>query len=855
MTSSGSLPKTSPPETSYPFWALPASRLIEELQSDEAGLTSAEARRRLKRYGYNRLRAGPERSAFRLFLDQFKSPILLILFGAVGLSMFLRDRADALIILAIILVSGLLTYRQEKGARDTVRRLLTTVQVSVSVLRDGSAQDIPFAETVPGDVVLLAAGGIVPGDSLILDSKDLFVDEAALTGESFPVEKAPGLLPQDTPLARRTNTLMMGTHVVSGTAKALLVHTGKRTEFGRISEKLRLRPPETEFERGIRRFGYFLMEVTMVLLLIIFALNVFLAKPILDSFLFALALAVGLTPQLLPAIISINLAHGASRMAARRVVVKRLEAIENFGSMTVLCSDKTGTLTEGSVQLHSAEDIRGGQSEKILFLAACNAHFETGFANPLDLALLSHRPQDFSGYSKLDEIPYDFIRKRLSVLLSREGRSLLLTKGALTSVLDVCRTAETPEGSLLPLEAVRGDILQRYEALSAKGLRCVGLARREMGESRTVTVSDETEMSFLGLLSFVDPVKPGSAQAIAGLRDIGVQLKIITGDNALVAGEISRRVGVESPKIVTGPELRRLSDEALFQVAGRTDVFAEVEPNQKERLILALKKGGQVVGFLGDGINDAPALHAADVGISVDNAVDVAKAAADIVLLEKDLAVLQEGIREGRLTFANTLKYVFMATSANFGNMFSMAGASLFLPFLPLLPKQILLVNFLTDIPEMTIASDSVDPEIPLRPRRWDFGFIRNFMIIFGPLSSLFDFLTFAVLLLLLRADAALFRTGWFVESVVSASLIVLVVRTRRLFIRSRPGRALTLATLLVALVTVALPYTPLASLLGFTRLTWTFFPALGLVLGLYIASAEAAKYVFYRRIIRKEAS
>ncbi len=584
----------------------------------------------------------------------------------------------------------------------------------------------------------------------------------------------------------------------------------------------------------------------MLLIFAIFAINVFLQRPVLESFIFSLALAVGLTPQLLPAIISINLAQGAKRMAARKVIVKQLSAIENFGSMNVLCSDKTGTITEGIVRVHSAVGIDGSPSQKTLEHAYLNACFEKGYTSPIDEALKAACTMDRSKYRVLDEIPYDFVRKRLSVLLAGGTRNILITKGAMDKVLETSVSAELPDGKVVPIEDVTERIQSLYRELSSKGYRTLGVAYKDEGGKETITRDEETAMTFLGIIVLYDPLKTGIAGAVDKLKQRGVSLKIFTGDNRLVAANISAELGLRT-SIITGPEMYHMGDDALWIRVNDVDVFAEVEPNQKERIIHVLKKAGNVVGYMGDGINDAPALHVADVGISVDSAVDVAKDAAAIVLMEKDLNVLIDGVEEGRVTFANTLKYVFMATSANFGNMFSMAGASLVLSFLPLLPKQILLTNLLTDLPEMTIATDSIDRELVEKPRRWDLDFIRKFMITFGLVSSVFDFLTFGVLLLLLNASEMQFRTGWFMESVISASFIVLVIRTRRPFYRSRPGKYLVMATVFVGLLVILLPYSPIAGLLGFTPLPPVFLAALAIIMVAYIAMAELAKTIFYR--------
>jgi P-type Mg2+ transporter len=832
-----------------PFWSIPSLELLQQLQTAPQGLTSDEAQQRLLRYGSNLLKPKKKSDALTLLLAQFKSPIILILIFAAGLSLFLHNPIDATIILVIVLVSGFLGFWQERGAANAVEKLYAIVQIKTTVVRNGDSEEVPIEEVVPGDIVFIKASDVVPGDCLLLESKDLFVDEATLTGETYPVEKSIGVLPPDTPLSQRTNSLFMGTHVVSGSARAVVIRTGTETEFGRVSERLKLRPPETEFEHGVRRFGYLLMEITLVLIIAVFAINVYFARPVLESFLFALALAVGLTPTLLPAIISVNLAHGAKRMALHKVIVKRLASIENFGSMNVLCSDKTGTLTEGVVKLHSALTVDGHESEKVLLYAFLNASYETGFMNSIDEAIRKYRPFDLSGYQKLDEVPYDFIRKRLSLLISKGDMHLMVTKGALSNVLAACSSAEIAEGRIVDIATVKEQVQQRFEEFSRKGFRTLGIAYKDVGSETVIRREQEAGMTFLGFLLLFDPPKPGIIETIQELKHLGVSLKIITGDNRLLAANVSQQVELLNPHIFTGGDLHQMSDEALLKRVKEVDVFAEVEPNHKERIILALKKAGHVVGYMGDGINDASALHTADVGISVDTAVDVAKEAADIVLLEKDLAVLVQGVREGRRTFANTLKYVFMATSANFGNMFSMAGASLFLSFLPLLPKQILLTNLLTDFPEMTIATDSVDRELVEKPRRWNIQFIRNFMLTFGILSSVFDYLTFGVLLLLLHATTDQFRTGWFLESVISASVTVLVIRTRKAFFRSKPGKYLLIATLLIVVVTVLFPFTPLAELLGFQPLPMTILLVIGIIVVLYIIAAEITKRSFYKRV------
>lgn len=829
------------------FWSLPTDDVLKKLDATPNGLSGSEAASRLRSYGANTLKSKGGTTPFMLLINQFKSPIIIILLIACILSFSLSDPTDAIIILAIVLASGLLGFWQEKGASDAIKKLLAIVMIKADVLRDGKQIQIPTEEVVPGDIIVLNAGDAIPADGLIIESKDLFVDEASLTGETFPAEKKEGVTAADAQISHRDNMLFMGTHVVSGTAKAVIVSTGLNTEFGKISDRLKSTPPLTDFERGIKRFGYLLMEITMILVVIIFATNVFLHKPVLDSFLFSMALAVGLTPQLLPAIISINLSHGAKKMAQEKVIVKRLSSIENFGSMNVFCSDKTGTITAGVVTFKAANTIDDKESDKVFLYAYLNSVLESGFVNPIDEAIRNFKKVDNSSYKKIDEVPYDFIRKRLSILVSKDSKNILISKGALNNIIEVCTSAENADGTIVPIASVKDKIQKCFEDYSSQGFRTLGLAYKDMGSESEIDKSKETGMIFLGFLTLFDPPKEGIMDTIKSLANLGISMKVITGDNPLVAMSVAKQIGMVNPQIITGGELGKISDSALSRRINDVTIFAEVEPNQKERIIRALQKCGNVVGYMGDGINDAPALHAADVGISVDDAVDVAKEAADIVLMEKDLGVLIKGVQEGRTTFANTMKYIFMATSANFGNMFSMAGASLFLNFLPLLPKQILLTNLLTDFPEMTIATDSVDIESIQKPRKWDIRFIRNFMIVFGAISSIFDYITFGVLILILKAPAQEFQTGWFIESVVSAAIIVLVVRTRKPFYRSKPGKALLIATLAIVVTTFILPYTPLGTLFGFVPLPIKFlFIVLAIVCG-YIMMAEIAKKQFYK--------
>ncbi len=836
--------------TTYSYWSKPADEVAERVNSSAQGLSQAAAQEILERVGPNRIQSKERMTPLGLFINQFKSPVVLILIFATVMSAFLKDWANASIILLIVMGSALLSFFQEYNANNAAEKLRAQVSLKTDVLRDGKPTSVPTEEIVPGEVVLLSAGSLVPADGLILEARDFFVNQAALTGETFPVEKKSGILSESAGLAERTNVVFMGTNVRSGSAKVLIVQTGPQTAFGQIADRLTLRPPENEFERGIKRLGYLLTEVMFLLVLAIFFFNVLFHKSVLDSLLFSIALAVGLTPQLLPAIININLSKGSQDMAKHGVIVRRLESIENFGSMDVLCTDKTGTLTLGVVKLDGALDVNGNPSGRVSLYAYLNAQMQTGLPNPMDEAIVSKGAEGAGEYTKVDEIPYDFIRKRLTVVVRRNDLSpLMVTKGALENVLAVCSRIQVEDQEKALDNGAQAKIQERYEGWSAQGYRVLGVAVKPVNlQEHPYSIKDENDMIFAGLLLFFDPPKESAQETIQALEKLGVRLKVITGDNKLVARHTGQVVGLGDAKVLTGAELDDLRDEALWHAVEQTTIFAEVDPNQKERIILALKKRGHVVGYMGDGINDAPSLHSADVGISVENAVDVAKEAADLVLLKQDLDVLREGIVHGRKTFANTLKYVFMATSANFGNMFSMVAASLFLPFLPMLPKQIMLINFLTDLPEMTIANDNVDDVFVERPHRWDIKFISRFMLVFGPLSSIFDIATFGVLLWLLKAGEGAFHTGWFIESVLSAGVVVFAVRTQLPFLRSLPSRAMLGMTVLVMVFTLALPYTPLANLLGFTPLPPLYLLIIFGIVALYFLSAEFTKRWFYRK-------
>ena len=830
------------------WWAIPEPELLQDLGAEWAGLSSGEASARLKSVGPNRVRPREEATRWSVLVKQIRSPLVLILVVAAVVAGIVAEWLDAIIIISIVLGSAALGFFQEYRASTAVAALRARVEVRTRVRRDGRVLDIAAADLVPGDVVILTTGGLVPADGRVGTAVDCHVGEAILTGETFPVEKSPGVVAVDAPIAGRSNCVWMGTTVRAGTAEILVVATGTATQFGVVAQRLALRPPETSFERGMRQFGHLLTRVMVALVIVVFAANVFQDRPAVDSLLFAIALAVGIAPELLPAILAVNLSHGARRMAEQGVIVRQLSSIENLGSMEVLCTDKTGTLSEGAVALSGGFGPDGMPSEHVIKLGRVNASLQAGIGGPLDQALL--KEGSVQGWQKIAEVPFDFFRKRLSVV-AREGAGppQLICKGAFERVLEVCDRLETKP--LLPLtEDDRRELIRRFEDESRDGWRLVGVAIKPLPErERGFSVADETAMTFVGYLRFIDPPKPETREVIDDLHRLGVKVKIISGDVAGVTSHLASQVGLPTHRILTGADLNAMSDEALWHAAERTDVFVEVDPTHKERIVSALRRGGAVVGFMGDGVNDAPALHAADVGISVDSAVDVAREAATFVLLRHDLGALRDGIVEGRRTFANTIKYITTTESANFGNMISMAAASMFLPFLPLTATQVLLNNFLSDFPATTIATDVVDPEMVARPERWDIRQIRRLMFTFGAVSSAFDFLTFGLLLWVFSASAELFRTGWFVESLLTELVIALVVRTRRPFFRSRPGRLLLAATAGVAAVTFALPYLPFADSLGFVPPSAALLAALLGVTALYVVGTEVTKRLLYRRL------
>lgn len=833
---------------------LPVQELLTRLNASPVGLSSQEAENRLEIYGRNEFARRHKHNAVTEFLLHFKSPLVIILLIAGLISGILGEYVHVGIIFAIVLASVALDYYQENKAEKAAELLKEKVTTTATVLRDNVKSEIKLPEIVPGDIMYLSAGDIAPADARVITAKDLFVNQSSLTGESFPVEKtAEPVRSRQVPITEWTNYFFMGTSIVSGTATAVAVKTGSSTEYGKIAKRLVERAPETEFERGIKSFGFLIMQATFLLVMFVFliiALRNPSADGVVNALLFAVALAVGLTPELLPMIMTINLSRGAMAMSKKGVIVKRLSSIENFGSMNVLCTDKTGTLTENQIKLILHIDVEGNDDEKVLLYSFLNSHFQTGLKSPLDEAILKFKEINVSKFQKIDEVPFDFVRRRVSVVVEEERQRFFIAKGAPEEILKVCSRYELGEVVSDLTEETRKNIELKYHDLSAEGLRALGIAHKRIKEEKAVySVNDESDMVFLGFVAFLDPPKETAKQSLQLLSKAGIELKILTGDNELVTRKVCTELGFEVKNVAFGNDITNMSDEALAVVVEEANVFARVTPAQKDRIITLLKKNGHVVGYMGDGINDAPSLKTSDVSVSVDNAVDVARESADIILSRNDLTVLAEGVLEGRKTFGNTMKYVMLGISSNFGNMFSVAGAALFLPFLPMLPVQILLNNLLYDVSQSTITTDNVDEEYVEKPKRWDISFIRRFMVSLGPVSSLFDFLTFFIMLFVFSATEPLFQTAWFIESLCSQTLVVFVIRSRRTpFYKSKPSRYLLASSVGIIGFALIVPFTPIGPLFGFVAPPPAFFAALVVILVAYLALAEAVKGWFYKR-------
>ena len=834
---------TSP---SNSFWQFDANYWFQKLNTSANGLSQNDAEKILAQSSNQK----KEKSRFvkdaLLFVGQFKSPLMLLLVGAVILSAFLGDTSDVFIILFIVVSTGLLSFFQERNAGRVVEKLQSMIALKSTVVRDNVAKEIPSSQIVKCDVLLFKVGDMIPADCILIEANELNVNEASLTGESYPVRKEVGVIDEHTELAKRKNCLWEGSNVVSGTAKALTMATGTETIFGSIAQSAST-SVETTFEKGIKDFGFFLMKITLVLAVFILIVNLLGHKGVVESALFALALAVGMAPELLPAITTIAMSAGAKRMLDKKVIVKKLNSIQNLGEVNLLCTDKTGTITEGAINVSGLVDIAGNENDFVKTLAFWNASFETGYANPIDDALKKIKIASAISPKKIGEIPYDFIRKRLSIAVDKGDEKLIISKGAFNNIFSICKSVRMADGKTEDISSHNDAIQQLYQSFGEKGFRAIGVCYKNISVD-SITKEDETEMIFAGFVLLQDPVKAGITDTIAALKKLEVDLKIITGDNKNVAKSIGVAIGIANPVVMTGEELFNTSGMALDVKVKETHIFAEVEPQQKERIIQALRKS-YTVAYMGDGINDVPALTAADVGISVENAVDVAREAADFVLMEKELMVLVDGIREGRKTFRNTLKYIFINTGSTFGNMFSVAGASLLLPFLPMLPKQILLTNFITDFPYLTVASDNVDEEALEKPGKWNLKFIRNYMIIFGIHSSLFDLTTFLTLLYVLKVKETAFQTGWFVESILTELFILFIIRTRKNFFKSRPGKYLFLLSILGFIITIALPYIPyFANAVGLVPLSFASMSAMLLIVTTYIITADLLKVWFFKK-------
>ena len=824
--------------------------LLQRLETSETGLTAAQAAERIKKFGLNDPAPVRATTVFTGVLRFCANPLVIILLLASVVSAVVGDIIDAVIIAAIMLLSGAVNFFQTYRSQRAVLRLRAQVAPTATALRDGKWTEVPRSAVVPGDLIRLSAGDLVPADSHMIWSRNFHLQEAALTGESMPVEKSPAETASPESSIQSSNMIFLGTSVVSGMATAVVITTGRATAFGDIATRLTVRAPETEFDRGSKRFGLLIMETVFFLVLFILLVNLAMHRNALESLLFAVALAVGLTPEFLPMITTVTLSVGAVKMARKNVIVKHLAAIQNLGSIDVLCTDKTGTLTAGEMTVDRSLDPFGQAADRAIFLAYLNSYFETGIRSPLDSAILKQPQAHVDAYHKTDEIPFDFDRRRLSIVVEKDDKALLISKGAPEGVLQVCSEYEI-QGARHPLDdAQRKHCDENYQELSAKGFRVLAVPYRPLDRAAGLTAADERDLILVGFLTFADPPLKGAAESIAAMGRDGVQVKILTGDNELVTKYICAQVGIDSKEVVVGDDIARMDDSALAHVAEESHVFARVSPAQKNRIILALKHRNHVVGFLGDGINDAPSLHTADVGISVAGAVDVAKDSADIILLEPGFEVLHTAIVEGRKAFANVLKYLLMGTSSNFGNMFSMAGASLFLPFLPMLPTQILLNNFLYDLSQVTIPTDNVDPAYTRRPHRWDINIIRDFMILIGPISSIYDFLTFFVLLKVFHASETLFHTGWFVESLATQTMVIFIIRTAGRPWRDRPSVALTASALIIVAIGILLPFSPLGGYFGFTPLPPDFLLFLAVATATYLALVEVAKRRLMRRLV-----
>jgi len=831
-------------------WNEAQGELLPRLQATPAGLSQSEVDARLRRYGPNTRLAARRPSALRQLLSRFANPLILLLLIVSGLSAVAGDASSFGIVAAIVLLSVLLDFVQERSAERTMADLAQSVAVTATALRDGEMREVPASALVPGDVIALSPGDLVPADCRLIEARDLSVNEALLSGEVYPVEKTAGDLPAPVVASRATNTVFQATSVVTGSGRAVVCRTGNTTELGDMAAALRAPPPATSFALSLNRFGLLMLRLTIFIVVFVLAANAFFGRPLLQSLLFALALGVALTPELLPAIIAVTLARGARRLSERKVIVKQLAVIHNLGAMDVLCTDKTGTLTEARMELARSVDASGADNRRPADLAFLNSHFSNGMSSALDVAIVAHGG-DAGGWVRIDEVPFDYQRRRVSLLLEHAGRRTLIAKGAPESILAVCATYEAADGTTRPLDGpARGHLDEVIASLSKEGYRLLAVASRdEANDKQVANIADEAALVLSGLLAFRDPPKSTAGDTVRALAKLGVGLKILTGDGELVTRRLCDDIGIPITGLISGDDFDKLSEAALIARLDATNVFCRMAPADKQRVIGLMKRRGHVVGYLGDGVNDAPALHIADVGISVDGAADIAREAASLILLEHDLSVVLDGVVEGRRAVENAVKYVLMGTSSNFGNMFSMAGAALFLPILPMLPVQVLLNNLLYDVSELGIPFDNVDPEALSQPVRWDMAMIRRFMLMLGPVSSIFDFLTFFALLWIFHAGTQEFQTGWFVESLATQALVVFAIRSRRSFLLSRPNAILAVLTITVVVVAALLPLTPLGHWFGFVTLPVAYYVFVACATAAYLVLVEIVKpWVFGTR-------
>jgi Mg2+-importing ATPase len=821
------------------------------------GLTSIEADRRLREFGENAINGKKKIGPFVVFLKKFNSPLLIILIVVSIISFFLGQKTNAIIIIFMVFLSAVLdfanSYRSEKAVEKLVQKVLTTV----TAIRDGVKVEIPFKNIVPGDIISLTAGDVTPADSIVLEAKDFFINQSALTGESFPVEKfVTESFDYDkvdfTP--ENKNIIFMGTNTVTGYGTVEVLRTGHNTEYGKIIKQLSDRSDDTEFEKGIRQFSYFVMKVNFVLVGLVLIINTLMGRGIFNSFLFAIAIAIGLTPELLPVILSVSLSRGSIKMAKKHVIVKNLSAIQDFGSMNILCTDKTGTLTQNKITLVKHVDFHGNESDAVYLYSYINSSLHTGVVNPMDNAIAEYKKLDISKFKKIDEVPFDFTRRRDSIVVDDAGKKILITKGAPESIFQVCKSCHDEKGSFPFKEDTVKSLSDQYEALSSDGFRVLALAIKELDRDDIIyNVDDEKDMIFMGFMAFLDPPKEGVIHAIRQLEDSGIEIKILTGDSEVLTQKICRDIKLPVKGTLIGSQIAGMSDGQLRAVVKQTTIFGRITPEQKERIISSLRKSGNAVGYLGDGINDAPALKAADVGISVNNAVEVAKDTADIILMDKKLEVLHDGVIEGRKTFQNTLKYVTMGLSSNFGNMFSMMGASAFLPFLPMLPKQILLNNFIYDMSQISLPTDNVDAEDVKKPPRWNIKLLRKYILIFGPISSVFDFATFGILYFGFSLTEHQFQTGWFLESLATQILVIYFIRTKKTpFFRSKPSKTLLINTLLLLTIAWVIPFSPVGKFFDFVPLSVPVLASILTIVFIYLLVVETAKRFLYKKIAAK---